>query len=225
MSRKINNESATVQKADTSPLLVGLTGGVGSGKSFFAREVVALGAGLIDVDLLARDLIQTDMALLQGLRHAFGHDILSDSGVLNRPLLAERAFVDEAATNKLNGVVWPAMLDRLREILDVHRRTSQYPVVIIDMAVLYESGAESLFDHVAVVEAPLEKRVQWLMKNRAWTRETVMRRINAQWPDAMKSARCHSVIQNDKGMDALVQKARCWYENILRGMPSKHLIF
>jgi len=225
MSRK-NDKTPHSRKLDaTGPLVVGLTGGVGSGKSLVARQAVELGAALIDVDRLARDLIAQDTGILQSLQLAFGPDILTEAGKLRRPVLAERAFMNEASTLQLNSIVWPTLLRRLTAVVAEQRQTATQRIVIVDMAVLFEAGAQNCFDHIAVVVAPAQKRMQWLMADRGWSKEEARRRMDAQWSDEEKRMRSHSVINNNGRCEDLIGKVRLWVEKIEASPSSKRLIF
>jgi dephospho-CoA kinase len=195
--------------------ILGITGGIGSGKSTFCRIWEEMGAHCIDVDQVARDLVQSDPILRNALKATFGADIYNDDGILKRETLAQRAFVHEVSHKKLNDIVWPVMIEALKKMIETFKANSQTGIAAFDMAVLYESGFEKWLDGVIVVHAPEEKRKEWLMQNRRWNKEKIERRIQSQFPVEEKMKMADWIVWNSGTMEELREKARKLYREIL----------
>lgn len=176
------------------PLVIGLTGPTGAGKSTVAAAFSALGCDVIDCDRIAREITDTP-ACLAALQRAFGADIVED-GALNRTLLAERAFADAASSGKLNAVTHPLIMDEVRRrIADSRARAA-----VVDAALLFESGADALCDvTVAVVAAP-DLRMRRVMRRDGITQAQARARMDAQQPDAYYAERASYAM--DGGVDA-----------------------
>ena len=117
--------------------VLGVTGGIGAGKSTFARVLGELGARVIDADALARSLMDSDKAIRCALREAFGEDVIDASGCLVRETLAERAFRNADSLRTLNRIVWPGLIRALRESISAMQRDGTGIPIVVDMAVLY----------------------------------------------------------------------------------------
>lgn len=137
---------------------VGLTGGIGSGKSTVSAMLAHKGAGIVDADEIARRIVEPGSPVLARLSEEFGDDIVLPNGRLNRQLLADRAFADDRATRHLNEITRPA----IREIAEAEITSAEtrYPIAVYEMPLLVETGQVSLVDIVVVVDAPAETQVQ-----------------------------------------------------------------
>lgn len=137
---------------------VGLTGGIGSGKSTVAAMLAAKGASIVDADALARRVVEPGSPVLARLAEEFGSDIVCSDGTLDRGLLAERAFASERSTRHLNEITHPA----IRELAEVELETGEAsaPVVVYEMPLLVETGQVSLVDLVVVVDVPEHVQVE-----------------------------------------------------------------
>ena len=137
---------------------VGLTGGIGSGKSTVAAMLADRGAAIVDADALARRVVEPGSPVLARLAEEFGSDIVSSDGSLDRGLLAERAFASERGTRHLNEITHPA----IRELAEVELENGEAsaPVVVYEMPLLVETGQVSLVDLVVVVDVPEHVQVQ-----------------------------------------------------------------
>jgi dephospho-CoA kinase len=203
------------KKRERRSPVIGVTGGVGSGKTAFARELERLGAKVLDADRIARRLVDEDQPVREGLRKAFGAGVFDASGNLKRSELAERVFSDPAQLQLLNGVIWPAMIRVIETAIREHRESDDPAPLVVDMAVLYEAGCERLFDAVVAVEAPLEKRVQRLSVSRGWDETNIRRRMSSQMDVREKSQKADWTVQNDGTLHDLALKAHTAYREIL----------
>lgn len=171
--------------------IIGLTGGIGSGKTTVANEFSSFGIPVYIADLEARKLMQTD-SVLNLIKAEFGSTVF-DNGVLVREKLSEIVFNDSKKLEKLNGIVHPAVKKHFDEWLLEHKNN---PFVIYETAILFESGSYKKCDFVINVEAPLEVRIQRVIERDNTTREKVLERIKNQWNDEEKSSKSDFIIKN-----------------------------
>lgn len=180
--------------------ILGLTGGIGAGKSTAAAMFGALGATVVDVDAIGRGVGEVGGPAHEGLVRHFGGDIVRD-GALHRPTLAARAFADPNALAALNAITHPAINGELARAVAA---ADPDAIVILDQAVLVESpvlgrwadGPEGGYGDVIVVETPLETRVARLVEHRGMTEEDARARIAGQVGDAERRAIARWVIDN-----------------------------
>ncbi|AHI20152.1 dephospho-CoA kinase [Corynebacterium casei] len=182
--------------------IIGLTGGIGSGKSTVAQLFVEEGFPLIDADVIAREVVAAGQPALQELADVFGADILEPSGELNRQLLAQRAFVDRETTDKLNAITHPRIQQRTQELFDAYRE-KDVEAVIYDMPLLVDNGLDRAMDWVIVVDVAAEERIRRLVEYRGLDEEDAQRRVKAQIPDGLRLAAADSVIDNNAAIDNL----------------------
>lgn len=175
-------------------LLLGLTGGIATGKSSVARMLADRGAPVIDADIVSRDLCVPGAPLLAALVERFGADILDAGGRLDRALLGRRVFQQPAELEALNSLthpaIWKEILGRVAEARLRHR------VVVLMAPLLLEHGAEAIVDQVWVVALPEALQVQRLMDREGFAREEALRRVRSQMPTEEKSLRADVVIDN-----------------------------
>lgn len=179
-------------------MLIGLTGGIGSGKTTVAQRLVELGATEIDADLLAREVVAPDSDGLAAVAAQFGADLILPDGSLDRALLAERAFADSSSRLELEAILHPLIQQLSRE-----RIASATGVVVYTIPLLVESGSKLPFDKVLAVSAPEAVRVARLITSRDMTLEQARARIAAQATDAQREAIADFVINSDCSMAEL----------------------
>jgi dephospho-CoA kinase len=207
-------------------LRVGLTGGIGAGKSTVSATFSECGGIIVDGDVIAREVVEPGTEGLAQLVEAFGEDILLPDGALNRPALAAKAFVDDEHRATLNGIVHPLVARRRQEILDAVHEDA---VVVEDIPLLVETGMAPMFPLVVVVTAPIETRVTRVV-NRGMDEADARARIKAQAPEEQRRAIADVLLDNSGSQEQLVEKARdVWYhrvlplaENIRSGRVAEH---
>jgi dephospho-CoA kinase len=193
-------------------LRIGLTGGIGAGKSTVSATFNECGGIIVDGDVIAREVVEPGTEGLAQLVEAFGEDILLPDGALNRPALAAKAFVDDEQRAKLNGIVHPLVGRRREEIIESVPEDS---VVVEDIPLLVETGMAPLFPLVVVVTADVETRVERLIK-RGMDEADARARIKAQAPEEKRRAIADVLLDNSGSQDELVEKARdVWYHRVL----------
>ncbi len=193
-------------------LRIGLTGGIGAGKSTVSATFADCGGVVVDGDVIAREVVEPGTEGLAKLVDAFGEDILLPEGALNRPALAAKAFQDDATRSALNGIVHPLVARRRAEIIAA---VSEDEVVVEDIPLLVESGMAPLFPLVVIVHADPEVRVERLMK-RGMTEDDARARIAAQASEEQRRAVADVWLDNAGSEGQLVERAReLWYQRIL----------
>lgn len=171
--------------------IIGLTGGIGSGKTTVANEFSSLGIPVYITDQEAKKLMQSDVVLDQ-IKKEFGNAVFDD-GVLIREKLSEIVFKDANKLAQLNRIVHPAVKQHFNQWLLEHQKDS---FVIYESAILFESGSFNECDFVINVVAPLETRIQRVIERDKTTREKVLERMKNQWNDEEKSSKSDFVIEN-----------------------------
>ena len=171
---------------------VGLTGGIGSGKSTVAHVFEILGIPVYYADKEAKRLMNEDPEIRKQLITHFGQDTYSDN-LLNRRFLAEIVFKDKEKLRLLNSVVHPITIARAEEWMLQHNT----PYVIKEAALIFESGSQEGLDYVIGVSAPLNVRIQRTMKRDNVSREEVLNRMQHQIQESIKMRLCDFVIRND----------------------------
>ncbi len=183
---------------------IGLTGGIGSGKSTVAALLAELGAHVIDADAVAREVVAPGSDGLAALVEAFGTGILSPDGALDRAALAQRVFADDSARAQLNAITHPRIAARTAEL------TAQLPgdaVLVHDVPLLAELGLQGNYDFVVVVDAPDEQRVHRLVE-RGLSEPDARARIRAQSTREQRLAVADVVIDNSGSLADLTEQVQ-----------------
>jgi dephospho-CoA kinase len=198
-------------------LRIGLTGGIGAGKSALSSTFAQCGAVIVDGDVIAREVVQPGTEGLASLVEAFGSDILLPDGSLDRPALAAKAFRDDEARKTLNGIVHPLVGNRRSEIIASVPGDS---VVVEDIPLLVESGMAPLFPLVVIVYADVEVRLRRLVDQRGMPEDDARARIAAQASDEQRRAVADIWLDNSGSTEELVQRAHDVWNN--RILPFAH---
>lgn len=200
------------------PVFVGLTGGIGSGKSAVATLLAAHGARIIDADKVAREVVTGGSAGLRKIVDAFGAEVVGHDGELDRARLAEIVFADREARQRLNAIVHPLVAERIEKLLSAD---STDGVVVYDVPLLVEESVQDRhdFDLILVVEAPEEIRIQRLVRDRGMTEAQVRARMAAQASDEQRRAVADVVLGNGGDLGELREAVdRVWSERIQPGI-------
>jgi dephospho-CoA kinase len=174
-------------------LRIGLTGGIGSGKSTVGKIFEVLGIPVLYADGIAKQLMNDDEALKKSIRDSFGDEAYT-KGTLNTKFLSELVFSNKEKLALLNSIVHPATISYANEWMN--KQTSPY--VIKEAALIFESGSQENLDHVIGVKAPLHLRINRSMKRDGLTRDQVLARMNKQIDEDIKMMLCNHLIINDE---------------------------
>lgn len=194
---------------------IGLTGGIGSGKSTVAGMLAGLGAVVIDADAISRELVEPGEPALHLLADAFGPAIIRADGSLDRGRLAQLAFADPGGTERLNAIMHPLIREESRR--RVERAVAEgAEVVVYDMPLLVETGQQDLVDLVVVVDVPVELQVSRAVGQRGLEEADVRRRIAAQASREARLAAADVVIDNSGDR----WETRAQVESLWRRLPT-----
>jgi dephospho-CoA kinase len=171
-----------------------ITGGIGSGKTTVARVFEQLGIPVYHADYWAKEIMNTEPLVKERVKELFGKDIYDNAGKANRKRIAELVFADKNKLNELNSIIHPAVWLHGENWLKQHEGK---PYILKEAAILFESGGNKDMDKVIMVSAPIEIRLERVMKRDNATREEVTARMANQWPDEQKIALSDFVIVND----------------------------
>ena len=201
------------------PLLIGLTGGIGSGKSTVAKIFEQAGFPIINADKEARLVMEHDETVKHALIHRFGEQLYSQTGILHAPALAEMVFTSNDLRNlsDLNTIVHPIVLDRMFAMAG--ELAQEHDVVIIDIALLFELDLGDGFDYVIGVISPQESRFDRLIRDRGMTKEQITARMKTQINDDSLKEQCDFIIENNGSIEDL-EKASQYLVEILPYLPN-----
>src|SRR5690606_29710491 len=192
---------------------IGLTGGIGAGKSTVAATFAECGGIIVDGDVIAREVVQPGTEGLAKLVETFGEDILLPDGSLDRPALAAKAFADDEQRATLNAIVHPLVGRRREEIIAA---VPDDAVVVEDIPLLVETGMAPTFPLVVVVYADAEVRVKRLVEIRGMSEQDARARIAAQATDEQRAAIADVLLDNSGTQQEIVDKARAlWEQRVL----------
>ncbi|MEF9882311.1 dephospho-CoA kinase [Streptomyces sp. P9-A4] len=194
-------------------LKVGLTGGIGAGKSEVSRLLVSYGAVLIDADRIAREVVEPGTPGLAAVVEAFGDGVLTGEGALDRPKLGSIVFADPDRLATLNAIVHPLVGARSAEL---EGRAGSGDVVVHDVPLLAENGLAPLYDLVVVVDASPETQLDRLVRLRGMAESEARNRMAAQVTRARRLEVADVVIDNDGPLDALEPQVRKVWEELER---------
>ena len=179
-------------------MILGLTGGIGSGKSTVCQLFAELGAEIIDADSLAREMTNTDDGILKRIRETFGAANFHPDGTLNRAQLGRLVFGNTAALEKLNRIIHPPVIDKISEKITRFRVEKPKKILIVESAILFESHMENLFDRIIVVEAPLAEIKKRLQKRNNFDSQEIENRQKSQLPASEKKEKADYIIKKGK---------------------------
>jgi dephospho-CoA kinase len=194
-------------------LKVGLTGGIGAGKSEVARRLAHHGAVIIDADVLSREVVAPGTAGLGEIVEAFGPEMLTAEGALDRPALGAQVFGDDEARRRLEKIIHPRVRARTAELTRVAPHDA---IVVNDVPLLVETGLAPTYHLVVVVDAAPEIRIGRLAETRGMTEQQAAARIAAQADDAARQAAADLLLRNEGDLDDLHAQIDALYRDRLR---------
>lgn len=186
--------------------IIGLTGGIASGKSLVAQILKQLGAEVINGDVIGHEIIEPGLPAYSEVVDEFGPEILDSDGKIDRKKLGEIVFLCPKKLQILNHITHPRILSRIREIIDSFREQHYPHLLVVEAALLYESNLNFFVDEVWTVEAEKEIQVKRLKERNHLSEEQALRRINSQMPARDRIARSDLVIYNNGEADILFRQ-------------------
>lgn len=171
--------------------IIGLTGGIGSGKTMVAKYIESLGIPVYIADDEAKKLMNSEKVISE-VSHAFGNEVI-ENGVLNREKIAQIVFNDPEKLQKLNTIVHPKVKAHFDDWVKKHKESS---FVVKETAILFETGGDIYCDAIITVIAPLEIRLQRVIKRDKTDKDSVLKRMQSQWTDEQRIAKSNYIINN-----------------------------
>ncbi|NPV28422.1 MAG: dephospho-CoA kinase [Firmicutes bacterium] len=196
--------------------VIGLTGGIASGKSLVSRLLRELGALVIDADQIAREVVEPGKPAYHSILREFGNQVLNPDGSLNRQALGRLVFSDPRKLERLNQITHPLIIAEIQKLLKSYRLLFPEKAVVLDAPLLYEAGLESIVDEVWVVYVDYPTQLQRLMERDGLTREEARRRIEAQLPLEEKVKRADRVIDNRGTPEETALQVRKFWNEIAK---------
>jgi len=201
-------------------IVIGLTGGIGTGKSEVGRILATLGAVVIDADQLGHHAYTPHTEIWYEVVKAFGEGILQSSGEIDRKQLGAIVFADPEQLARLNGIMHPRMARMVSQQIEKLREEGA-SAVVVEAAVLFEAGWDSMVDEVWTTESPLDNVADRLMARNGLDRAEVVKRIKSQMSSEERSARSRVVVDNSKDVDTLVNTVRSLWDTRVKGIVGK----
>jgi dephospho-CoA kinase len=181
-------------------LRVGLTGGIGAGKSEVSRRLAAQGAVIIDADAIAREVVEPGTEGLAEVVEAFGPEVLRADGSLDRPRLGDIVFADPAKRGRLNAIIHPKVAERMAEL---EQAAGPGAIVVHDVPLIAENGRADVYELVVVVDAPPRSQIERLQRHRDMTRQQAEARMAAQASREQRLAIADIVLDNSGSLAEL----------------------
>ena len=197
-------------------LRVGLTGSIGVGKSFVTSVFIELGCRVLDADQTAREVVMPGTPGLKAVAEAFGEDVLTTDGTLDRKRLGARIFADQSQRERLNHILHPFIIARQDEILNGWEAEDPKGIGIVDAALMIESGGYKRFDKLIVVHCRPEVQLERLMLRDKLSRDEALRRINSQMPQEEKQKFADYLIDASDGFELTRSRSVEIYNQLIR---------
>ena len=198
-------------------LTIGLTGGIGSGKSTVSKMLAELGAPILDADKVAQSTYAPGARAYNDVIAAFGRGIVAADGTIDRTKLGPIVFADPAQLARLTSIVWPRTLDRLRELVAEMRSNGQRQPIVVEAAILIEANWIPMFDEIWLVTASRDRVIARVERDRGMKPEQTEARIRAQLPDSERIRHAKLMIRNEGSLDDLRGEVkRVWQEALKR---------
>ena len=203
-------------------LAVGIAGGIGSGKTETCKIFESFGIQILYADLIARHLIDSDDEVKKKIQKLFGEHIYID-GHLDRKHVAMQIFADELLQKKMNAIVHPVVLQYIDKKIQQVKQDGREALIMVEAALLFESGADAMLDYVILIDANEEQRITRVMKRDNATRTAVVDRIKSQMPARETRHRADFIIHNNGHLSKLQEQSQFLFNLLIRiakGKPS-----
>ena len=196
-------------------LKIGLTGGIGSGKSEVSKFFQAWGAYIFDADKEAKHIINTDESAQKEIIKEFGSDVIDADQNIDNQKLARVAFQDEFHQLVLNSIIHPHVFKKIDSAFEKIQQQNKHNCFVVDAALIYESGADTHMDYVIVITSLLRYRTERVMSRNNMTRDDFLKRVSLQWPDEDKEHMADYIIQNNSDLNNLERESKKIFDSII----------
>jgi dephospho-CoA kinase len=197
-------------------LKIGITGGIGCGKSQVCRLLEAKGIPIVHADLVAREMMDTNEEIISQVKKILGEAAYLPNGKLDRKRVAEIIFNNEHAKQQINQIVHPQVIEYQKQEFEKLEQSGKFKFVGVEAALIFEAGAEKQFDVIVVVAAAKKTVINRLIKRDGLSKQEILKRIESQMPLSEKIKRADIVIHNDGSLDELnheVNRLFYWLNN------------
>ncbi len=196
-------------------LKVGLTGGIGSGKSTASSILAKLGSYIFDADAEAKKILNNNKEVQKNIIEEFGNDVLDQNGLIDNKKLAKVAFQDEDHQIILNSIIHPFVFKELYQQFEKISSQNKHASFIVDGALIFESGLDQHLDSVLLIASSLKHRIERALKRGTLPREDILRRIELQWTDEDKAETADYTIYNNGTEKELEEKIKIFHKEHL----------
>ena len=196
-------------------LKIGLTGGIGSGKSEVSKFFQSWGAYIFDADKEAKNIINNNTDAQREIIKEFGTDVIGLEQNIDKQKLARVAFQDEFHQLALNAIIHPHVFRRIDAKFEKIKSEKKHSCFVVDAALIYESGADTHMDYVIVVTSLIRFRTERVMSRNNVTRDDFLKRVALQWPDEDKEHLADYTIQNNSDLKRLEQESKEIFDSII----------
>ena len=196
-------------------LKIGLTGGIGSGKSSVSSILKSWGAHIFDADLVAKKILNHNESAQNEVITEFGTDVIGSKGIIDKKKLSRIVFHDEDHQIKLNAIIHPYVFSEIDKEFETILTKGKNELFVVDAALIYESGADTHMDYVVVVTSHLGLKIERVLAKGELTREEFLKRADLQWPDEEKIQLADFVIQNNGSHEDLLGETKKTYNLLI----------
>ncbi|MEW9081456.1 dephospho-CoA kinase [Caldanaerobacter subterraneus] len=194
--------------------VVGLTGGIGSGKSTVSEILAKLGAKIIDADLVSREIMEKGKEAYNEIVDCFGKEILDKEGNIDRKKLGSIVFSDKEKLKRLNEITHPKIIDKIKKMIEEEKDKDK--VIVIDAALLIETGLYKLVDEVWLVVVDIDTQIKRVMERDGFSCEEALKRIKSQMPLEEKIKYADFIINNSKDLRKTEEQVRLLWQRFDR---------
>ena len=163
---------------------------------------------------MAKNLVDTRQVIRMAIETTFGSKFFNDNGTLLRRELGKLVFSSEEKLMALNGIIHPPLIEGLTLTIDQFKKQNSPGILVVDIAILFEAGIETMFDVVVLVTASVDKRVEWLVEKKVWSRKEINDRMKSQLDEKEKIKRADVIIENSGTLKDLETKAKAFFESL-----------
>lgn len=197
-------------------LVVGITGGIASGKSTVARELRRLGAHLIDADRIGHEILDSSPTVRQAVRDVFGDSVFGGDGMVDRRVLGERVFDDREALEALNNAVHPHLVAEIQSRVREAQARPEIRVIVIDAALLVEWNSDPWVQYLVVVETSLDEQISRLQARDGLSRRAALQRVTAQTSPEIRAEAADETVVNRGKLEDLIDEAHSLWRRLER---------
>ena len=196
-------------------LKIGLTGGIGSGKSTASKYLAELNAYIYDADIEAKYILFNNDKVQSDLKEEFGSDILNSDGEIDKNKLARVAFQDEDHQIVLNSIIHPHIFSDIDNRFEKTSKSKKYKIFIVDAALIFEAGIAQHFDTIILIASSVKYRIERALQRGNLTRDDILRRMDLQWTDEDKAGMANHTIYNNGTVKELEEKIKTLYKDLV----------